>query len=283
MLLKWIQEPATMSKEQSNSDKLRFFTHQQVTLPYQFIAPEKCMDEDIVIVFLHDALGSIEQWKDFPKKLCDATQLRGFVYEREGHGQATPLSKEREIGYLEDYAIQELPQILNAILPDKQFILFGHSDGGSIALLYAAEFPQSVVGVVTEAAHIFVENITVNGIKATLRVYESSSKLKNALRKYHGDQTDNVFYAWAHTWLTADFYKWNMEYFLHKIKAPSLIIQGNQDEYGSPKQVQNIVQKTLGQSTSLMIDQCGHFPHKDQCEKVVDEVKKFIENEILKN
>lgn len=272
-----------MSNVLSDTAQINILQLDGVEIPYQFISPKNCIDDDTVVVFLHDALGSIAQWKSFPKEICEALQLTGLVYEREGYGNASPLKGKREIGYLEDYALKELPLVIEKLIPTKNVILFGHSDGGSIALIFAAEFPDKVKAIITEAAHVFVESITVNGIKAALNIYEKNNQLKEGLSKYHKEKTDSIFYAWANTWLTKDFFKWNIEYFLHKIKSPSLIIQGNQDEYGSPKQVNNIVRKTSAKSIPLMIDNCGHFPHKDQKKMVVQSAKKFIVDEVFKD
>lgn len=253
-----------------------------VSLSYHHVTPSHVFSEDYTVVFLHEGLGSIPQWKNFPQLLCDALQLNGIVYEREGYGNSSPLRSPRDVGYLEDYALEELPQFIEKVVPDKKLILFGHSDGGSIALMYAAEYPNNVAAVITEAAHIFVEFITINGIKAALNEFDRNPKLEMALSKYHGEQTKTLFYAWAKTWLKPDFFRWNIEFFLPKVKAPSLIIQGHQDEYGSPKQVDNIVKKTSGPSKALLLDECGHAPHKEQEKMVIEHTKRFLENELFK-
>lgn len=267
-----------MSNVSSNLSTYNFIDIEGgVSLPYLFLEPAVVKDEDTVIIFLHEGLGSIPQWKDFPQKVCEMLQLRGVVYEREGYGTASPFRSKRGVDYLEKYALEELPQFIDELLPDKNIILFGHSDGGSIALIYASAFPQKVKGIVTEAAHIFVEDITVIGIKKALQTFDQSPKLQEALAKYHGDKTVDLFYAWAKTWLTPEFFKWNIVHDLHKITAPALIIQGYYDEYGSPQQVEIIVEKTTGKAQPLLLKDCGHSPHKDREATVLNETKTFID------
>ena len=156
-------------------------------------------------------------------------------------------------------------------------ILFGHSDGGSIALIMAGKYPDKIRAIITEGAHIFVEEITISGIEAAIGLYQRTN-LKKKLEKYHGDKTEAMFWAWAATWTTEPFRKWNIEGFLPKILCSSLIIQGEADEYGSLKQVERITTQTNGPSSKLIIPKVKHSPHKEVPEKILTHVGAFIEN-----
>ena len=226
------------------------------------------------IVFLHDSLGCITLWRDFPEKLGEMSQCNVLIYDRQGYGKSCSFSyEERENTYMEDEA-----DILNDLLDYwklDQVILFGHSDGGSIALLMAAKYPSRVMGIITEGAHVFVEDVTIKGIKEAIKLYETSD-LKVKLEKYHGSNTDAMFWAWAGTWNKKAFLSWNIEPFLSKIQCPSLIIQGENDEYGSIKQVESIVEQVSGKVEKYMIPVIGHTPHKEATEEVLTKTTAFI-------
>lgn len=227
-----------------------------------------------VLVFLHEGLGSIKLWRDFPELICQATGLKGMVYDRLGHGQSDPLPQRRTVRYLHDEALTYLPSFLEKNNLENPFFI-GHSDGGTIALLYAAHFRERTAGLITEAAHVFLEDITIEGIRRAVREYESG-KLKKALYKYHGDKTDALFYEWSQTWLSAEFRNWNIVADLKNITAPSLIIQGEDDEYGTEKQVDAIVNTVQGSSEKLMIPDCGHVPHIQAGDVVREKMVEFI-------
>ena len=187
------------------------------------------------LVFLHEGLGCCAMWKDFPAQLCQATGCRGLLYDRHGYGQSSPLAARRQLHYLHDYALCELPQVLAALLPGQDHFLIGHSDGGSIALIYAAQQPPRLRGIITEAAHVFVEGITLDGIRVADAAF-GEGKLR-ALAKYHGDKTETIFKAWSDTWLSYGFQFWNIEYLLPSVECPALVVQGSEDQYGSAAQV----------------------------------------------
>jgi len=243
------------------------------TLHYQYVGPPD--KQAPLLVFLHEGLGSIAQWKDFPDKLCTATEHLGLVYERYGFGQSDALKEERPVSYLEDEA-DTLIEVLDQLNHSQPVILVGHSDGGSIALVAAARYPARIKAVITEAAHIFVEDITIAGIQAAKTVYESNPRLKEALARYHGTHVDSTFYGWNRTWLKPEFYHWNIEHYLPAIICPLLVIQGEDDEYGSSAQVEGIVQQTKGQATSLLVANCGHTPHQQQPTIVLESMCRFI-------
>ena len=213
------------------------------------------------LVFLHEGLGCCAMWKDFPLQLCQATGCRGLLYDRLGYGLSSPLAARRQIHYLHDYALCELPQVLAAVLPGQDHFLVGHSDGGSIALIYAAQQPPRLRGIITEAAHVFVESMTLDGIRTADAAF-GAGKLR-ALAKYHGEKTPAIFMAWADTWLSYGFQFWNIEYLLPSVECPALVVQGTADQYGSAAQVDAIVAQALN-AMPAMVEQCGHTPHQEQ-------------------
>jgi len=227
-----------------------------------------------VLVFLHEGLGCIELWRDFPEQVCTGTGLPAIVYDRLGHGKSDPLAQHRTPRYLHDEALKYLPPFLEKNGIDKPFFI-GHSDGGTIALLYAANYPDKTAGLITGAAHVFVEDITVQGIQRAVEAYESG-KLKKGLSKYHGDKTDALFYGWAHTWLSPEFRNWNIVDELKTVTSPSLIIQGVDDEYGTEAQVDAIVNNVPAKSEKLMIPDCGHVPHLQAGDVVKERMVEFV-------
>lgn len=243
----------------------------------EFIVPSAdraSRPEAPTLVFLHEGLGSIGQWRDFPDKLCAASGLPGFVYERKGHGRSDPLVGTRTVEYLHEEALRILPAVLEQA-GISAVILIGHSDGGSMALLFAAAYPERVLGVVTEAAHVFVEDATLDGIRQAVDLYETSP-LKQQLERYHGANTDALFHAWADTWLAPDFRDWSIESCLDRIRCPLLAIQGRDDEYGTPLQVETIAALAGRKAHPLIIDGCGHIPHHQARRQVLAAVIPFL-------
>ncbi len=221
------------------------------------------------LVFLHEALGSIGQWKDFPEKLCTALNRKGLVYERQGHGLSSPFKEKRKSNFLYKYAIEELPAVLRALEIDEPVDLFGHSDGATIALLFAAYFPLQTNRVLSEAAHVFVEKETVDGVKPAKVLFETTD-FKQKLAKYHPNDVESMFYAWHDIWTAPDFQDWNIEEELKKIKAEVLAIQGDQDEYGTLAQLDSILEHTGGECTIEVVKGCKHIPHLQQKQKTLD-------------
>jgi len=227
------------------------------------------------LVFLHEGLGCTAMWKDFPRRLCAITGYSGLIYDRLGYGLSDALQQKRTLDYLHRYALDELPLVLAQVLaPQQAYILIGHSDGGSIALLHAAQRPERLCGIVTEAAHVFVENVTLDGIRVAEQAY-ADGKLRG-LSKYHGDKTEQIFKAWSDTWLTPDFAKWNIEEQLPSIVCPALILQGIDDQYGTRRQVDAIVEAVPGARMQLL-EQCGHTPHQEQATAVLELMNAFIQ------
>lgn len=226
------------------------------------------------LVFLHEALGCIELWRDFPQALATATGCDALLYDRRGSGKSDPLTEKRAQDYLHQEAFITLPEVLEKT-GVKNPILIGHSDGGTIALLYAAKFPENVRGVITETAHVFVEDVTLRGIRKVLKTYQTGD-LKQRLEKYHGENTEAIFRAWHETWLNPNFRSWNVEKFLPHITCPVLVIQGAEDEYGTPAQVDAITSQVSGLAKPLLIPHCGHTPHREARDITLREMTKFI-------
>lgn len=224
------------------------------------------------LIFLHEGLGCTAMWKDFPKAVVEKTGLNGFVYDRIGYGKSDLASNKRDENYLHNEAYIYLPEIIN-MAGLKDVILIGHSDGGSIALLYASKYP--VGALVTEAAHVFVEDITISGIKEAVKIYETTD-LKEKLKKYHGEKTQRVFYDWADIWLKDTFIHWNIENCLPSITSPLLVIQGEEDEYATKKQVSSIVSNSNCNAKSAMIPGCKHIPHFQAKNPVLKNIIDFL-------
>ena len=225
------------------------------------------------LVFLHDSLGCITLWRDFPTLLATKTPCNILLYDRQGYGLSCSFSySKREKDYLEHEAelLHELLEKLNIKYP----ILFGHSDGGSIALLAASKYPKFIKAIVVEGAHIFVEEITIQGIQNAKEAFQSTD-LKRKLQKYHGAKTDSMFKAWTETWLS-EFYKdWNIETFIPGIQCPILVIQGEHDEFGTIEQIKSIVRNPLAET--LIVPNAKHTPHKEQPKFILEQTAKFIE------
>ena len=246
----------------------------KIEIEYQWISPE--LTDSPLIVFLHEGLGSISMWRDWPSRVCAALACRGLVYSRYGYGQSTPrpMDETRDVDYLHVQAHEALPALLDKLgLADEQPILFGHSDGGSIALLYAALFPQNVSAIAVAAPHIFVENITLEGIRKAKEIYETTD-FPARLGRHHRDG-ESVFRSWVDIWLTPAFRDWNIEAFLDDIRCPVLAIQGVDDEYGSLEQIRGI-KKRAPQTELLEIPACGHSPHRDQPGILIDALREFV-------
>lgn len=226
--------------------------------------------EKPTIVFLHEALGSIAQWRDFPATLAEITGFNVFAYDRLGHGLSDAHSKEKDNTFLHHEAWTVLPFVLEQF-QIRNPILWGHSDGGSIALLYASRFPTAAL--VIEAAHVFVETVTLEGI---MSAQPRKEFLIERLSRYHGDKTEKLWNSWVDTWLDESFADWNIEALLPEIKCPALIIQGENDEYGTEEQVIRIAKGIGERAEVLMIPDCTHTPHRDAREIVLKAGVEFL-------
>lgn len=226
------------------------------------------------LVFLHEGLGSVGQWKDFPLSLSRRTRLPALVFDRWGYGKSEPCGRIGDARYLHDEALSFLPRVLGHF-GIARAILVGHSDGGSIALIFAAAHPGKTCSLITEAAHVFVEDVTLAGIREAVGTYRDTD-LKGRLAKYHGDKTDLVFRRWSETWLDPVFREWNIESILPMVSCPVLAIQGKDDPYGTPAQVEAIVRQVSGPATGLIVPACGHIPHFQARGAVLAAMEEFI-------
>lgn len=227
------------------------------------------------IVFLHEGLGSRAMWRDFPAKLSAALGMRGLVYSRPGYGKSTPRDADErwEPDFMHRQAHEVLPQLLDAVGVNQPVWLYGHSDGGSIALLFAARFPVRTAGVIVAAPHIFVEDLSVASIEATRLAYLETD-LREKLARYH-DDVDSAFWGWNDIWLNPPFRGWNIEAEIAAITAPVLAVQGLDDEYGTMAQIHGIA-KAVKHAKVRELAKCGHSPHRDQPEAVIRAAVEFV-------
>jgi pimeloyl-ACP methyl ester carboxylesterase len=232
-------------------------------------------DEAPTLIFLHEGLGCVEMWRDFPARLGRATGCGVLVYSRLGYGKSDPCRLPRPLDYMQKEGLYILPEVIR-VTGIRECLLIGHSDGGSIAVVYAGGTPAfPLKGLVTEAAHVFCEELSVRSIREAGKIYLHKD-LREKLRKYHGPNTDSAFWGWYQAWVDPDFISWNIEEFLTGIKVPMLAIQGKEDQYGTAAQVQAIESQAGGEVEAFMVDHCRHSPHLDQEETVFEAMKRFI-------
>ena len=225
------------------------------------------------LVFLHEGLGSISQWRDFPAALCSRTGCGGLVYSRRGHGRSDAFMGPRSVRFMHDEALL-LPRLLR-MFEIARPILVGHSDGASIALIYAGSGLGHPLALVLEAPHVFVEEITSTRI-AELRDLYATTDLRTKLARHHGPNVDTLFHYWTDVWLRPEFHAWNIEEYLANIECPVLVIQGKDDEYGTKRQVDSIVSVLGDRCDALMLAACRHSPHVDQRAIVETTMARFI-------
>jgi pimeloyl-ACP methyl ester carboxylesterase len=224
------------------------------------------------IVMLHEGLGSVSMWKDFPRRIAETTYCGVLVYSRYGHGKSERLAGKRPVEFMHHEAGVVLPGLL-AQLEIERPILLGHSDGGSIAILYAASSPANVRAMILMAPHVFVEELTVESIAKIGSVYRTTD-LQAKLARHH-DHADEMFWGWNEVWLDPDFRNWNIEAQLERIRCPVLLIQGKEDEYGTLAQVAAI-QRRVQPTKTLVLSNCGHSPHRDQPRATLEAIAQFL-------
>lgn len=227
------------------------------------------------LVFLHDSLGCITTWGNFPDALSERLGLSCLVYDRQGHGNSDPhQSKDRDA----DYHKQEAEILISLLrsLSIERPILFGHSDGGTIALIAAALYPKYITGVISEAGHVFLESKTIDGILAAKDYYAEHKGLTSRLAKHHGEKAGTLLESWTENWLKPQFRNWNIEHYLPDIQCPTLVIQGEDDEFATISQVESICSKISGPAVPCVLADIGHIPHKAAREEVLNVVEKFI-------
>lgn len=264
-----------MSSDKHNGD-IEFaeikWRNNDLKMEYQWVGVRH--SERPVVVFLHEGLGSIALWKDFPEKFCLENGLTGLVFSRYGYGQSTPRPPEERwpVSFMHAQAHEVLPVFFSHLGLIRPW-LFGHSDGASIALLYASRHSENLSGLVIVAPHIFVEDITIDSIR-TARDGYLNQDLRSKISRYHAD-VDSAFWGWNDVWLDPAFRAWNIENELATIICPILAIQGEDDEYGTLEQI-NGIQRKLPATQIAVLPQCGHSPHRDQPQALSREAAHFI-------
>lgn len=237
-------------------------------------SPELLRQDAPVLVFLHEGLGSLAMWKDFPAQVAQATGCRALVYSRHGYGRSECLQQARKVDFMHVEALEVLPEVLNRFDIDNP-ILVGHSDGASIALIHAGTARRPVRGLVLLAPHVFVEDLTVASIAEAKTAYQTTD-LPDKLARYH-DDPDNTFWGWNNIWLHPEFRHWNIEAFLPRIACPILAIQGEADEYGTMAQVDSIARHAADVDV-LKLEGCRHSPHRDRPDEVMRAIQRFVES-----
>ena len=246
-------------------------------LEYRWIGSSP--DKARTIVFLHEGLGCVDMWRSFPDQVVDATGCGALVYSRAGYGKSDPITLPRNVDFMHDEALKVLPEILESFRI-RDAILFGHSDGGSIALICAGSGTvNNISGLVLEAPHVFVEPISIESITSAKQNYEHGA-LRPGLEKYHGSNVECAFKGWNDIWLNPEFRSFNIESYLSGLKVPALVIQGEQDQYGTLRQVKAIQDSSGGCVETLVLSECGHSPHRDQPKAVLDSVRSFVKKYI---
>ncbi len=226
------------------------------------------------LVFLHDSLGAITTWRDFPTAVGEAVGADVLIYDRQGYGRSDAFGPEHRQA---DYMHREA-EVLAALLAAEgidRAILFGHSDGGTIALLAAAKYPERIETVITEGAHVFVEDITLAGIRAAQRQY-SNTDLPQKLERHHGERTEALYRAWTETWLAPFFRDWNITADIAAIRCPVLVLQGVDDNYGTEAQVDAIVAAVGERARKYMVPGAAHTPHKEAPAITLELAAQFI-------
>jgi pimeloyl-ACP methyl ester carboxylesterase len=248
----------------------------RVGIEHRWLARERAGTP--LVVFLHEGLGSVSMWKDFPQRLVDALGCRGLLYSRPGYGGSRLHDAEPAWGldFMHRQAHEVLPALLTALRiapPLQPLWLFGHSDGGSIALLHAARFGADVAGVVVLAPHILVEDLSIESIAKARQAWHETD-LRSRLARYH-DDPELAFRRWNDIWLHPPFRAWSIEREIEAIRCPLLAVQGLDDEYGTLEQIRGIARRVPGTQLLELAD-CGHSPHRDQPEALIAATRDFF-------
>ena len=250
--------------------QLKITDHQ---LEYELYGPRP--DEAPTLVFLHEGLGCVAMWKDFPERVAKATGCGALVYSRAGYGKSDQCELPRSVRFMHDEALITLPQVLDAF-EIHQAILVGHSDGGSIALIHASGISDARVrGLILLAPHVFVEEPGLKSIRRMAEDYRTGG-LRQRLERYHGENVDGAFWGWNDVWLNPEFRAWNIEECLPRIRVPVLLIQGEDDQYGTLNQVEAIESGCSGLTRTVLLKDCGHSPHLNQPEPALEAIVVFV-------
>ena len=221
---------------------------------------------------LHEGLGSIAHWRDFPTQVAERTGCGVLVYSRYGYGNSDRLAEKRPVDYMHREGEVVLPALLEQFGIERP-VLLGHSDGASIAIVFSGRYPDAARALILEAPHVFVEDVSVKSIAQARTAYETTD-LSRKLARYHA-HPDDAFRGWNDIWLDPQFRSWNIEAYLDAIRCPVLVIQGANDEYGTIRQVEAI-QARVPHTEVLLLQRCGHAPHRDQTEATLDRIARFL-------
>ncbi len=249
----------------------------ELTIEYKWINAGRT--DAPIALFLHEGLGSIAMWRDWPQQLCDRLGMRGLVYSRPGYGRSTP--RPHDVKWPVDFMTRQACEVLPALLDTlgiqaaerQRMWLIGHSDGGSIALLYASAFPNALHGAIVIAPHVFVEDISVRSIAQAKLAYENTD-LREKLSRYHAD-VDSAFYGWNDIWLDAAFRDWNIAARLTAIDCPLLAVQAEDDHYGTMAQIETIARTVRG-AQMHKLPEGGHSPHREAAQALNEAIAQFI-------
>jgi pimeloyl-ACP methyl ester carboxylesterase len=250
----------------------QFLETAKARLEYQLLRPEASTGPTLVL--LHEGLGSLELWKDFPAQLVEACGSPVLIYSRQGYGRSSPVTLPRPLDYLSVAGPDELGCVLDGLALE-QVVLLGHSDGASIALAYAARQDPRIRGVVVLAPHVDVEPASVEGVHRTVKAY-ARGDLRERLQTYHGDNLDGAFRGWSETWLNPAFAAWNLYEALPCIEVPLLAIQGCEDEFATPAQLETIARTAGGDCQTVLLDNCRHFPQNQARDRVLALIAGFL-------
>ena len=265
--------PSEYQPTRINGATLPSLQARQHRLEYEWIGPWP--EESPTIIFLHEGLGCVESWKDFPARVVEATGYGALVYSRAGYGKSDPITLPRPVTFMHDEALTVLPEVID-LLNIREALLFGHSDGGSIALIHAGANPGRYIrALILEAPHVFVEDLSVESIELAKVNYETGN-LRAGLERYHGENVECAFHGWNEVWLKPEFRSWNIESYLPSITCPVLVIQGEDDQYGTLKQVEAIERGCSGRVETRILSNCGHSPHRGQPDQVIAAVTGFL-------
>jgi pimeloyl-ACP methyl ester carboxylesterase len=251
-----------------------FFNIEGILLEYRLLTPSE--PNDLSLVFLHEGLGCQAMWKDFPRQLAQLTGCRALIYSRAGYGGSAPCSLPRPLTFMHDEGLKVLPKILDAAGLHK-VVLVGHSDGASIALINAGGMiDERIKGLILMAPHVFVEELTLASIREARDTYENTN-MRERLARYHGDNVDCAFLGWNQAWLDEGFLDWNLEAYLPMVEVPVLLIQGEDDNYGTIRQLEKIKASLPGGAEQILLHDCGHSPFRDRPAETLQAITGFLQ------
>lgn len=234
------------------------------------------------LIFLHEGLGCIAMWKQFPQQLADAVGCGALIYSRAGYGASSECVLPRPIDFMRIEGCEVLPQLIEAY-DINEFFLIGHSDGASISLIYSGHLPDpGLQGLIVEAPHLFTEPTGLESIAEARQAYLDGD-LRERLSMYHPTNVDTAFWGWNDVWLNPDFEQWNINDYVSEIQTPVLTLQGKQDQYGTLQQVKAIESLTQSEVTTVLLDNCAHTPHREQMEKTLSTMSDFILKQLAKS